>query len=159
MNFNDFQTIFRDSEMKAWIAWGALEKIGCEIKEVYTRSIEELSLFHTVWYATPRGTNGDWRNSEDVPLRVGEVMRTFATWPVARRQRITAFRDEFQRRRGPVQLVLPAYGPNAQEVILLDGTHRAAAAWIAKVDVRLIVFAVRGPCDPQILPDLMHYSG
>jgi hypothetical protein len=158
MNFREFEEIFKDSEMKAWLAWDIVKESNVTIKEICTRSADILAQLYTVWYATPDGRNGDWRNSEDTPLRVGEALKTLDTWPDERRQHTQYFRAKFERSNFPVQLTLPAYAPNARDVILLDGTHRAAAAHLAGKDTRLIVFALHGPCDSRVLPDLMHYS-
>jgi hypothetical protein len=158
MRFVDYQTIFRTSEMKALVAWDILERLDCKVEEIYTRSVERLSCFHTLWYRTQGGKDGDWRNAEDIPLRVGEASSTFDSCPSQRREHVTAFREKFAQTRKPLQLTLPAYSPNDHDTILLDGTHRAVAAYLAHADVRLLIFAVRGPCDPRILPDLQHYS-
>jgi hypothetical protein len=159
MNIEEFETIFRNSEMRAWLAWDILEKSGANMREIYTRSPEALARLYTVWYAAPGGTNGDWRNSSDSPLRVGQATDTVGTWPAERVTRVAHFRAQFEKSRYPVQLTLPAYSPNTRDVLLLDGTHRAVAAHLSKKEVRLIVLAVQGPCDPRILPDLAHYSG
>ena len=117
-----------------------------------------LSSFFTVWYINPDGLNGDWRNAGDSPLRIRDAVKAFDIWPDDRKQRVEAFRAKFIRRSEPVQLVLPAYAPNDRDIILLDGTHRAMAAFMAQSGIRLLVFAVNGPCDPDVLPDLLHYS-
>lgn len=158
MNFNEYQTIFKDSGMRAWIAWDILDGLRCDISETYTRSADVLSRFYTVWYISPDGLNGDWRNAQDSPLRVGDAIQTINSWPDHRKQKVAAFRKSFAQRREPVQLVLPAYAPNDRDTILLDGTHRAVAAYLARVSIRLLVFAVRGPCNVDVLPDLQHYS-
>jgi hypothetical protein len=158
MNFADYQTVFKDSGMRAWISWEILSRFDCSISEIYTRSLDVLSNFFTVWYITPSGLNGDWRNAGDSPLTIGDAVKASGIWPHERKQSVEAFREKFMRRSEPVQLVLPAYAPNSRDIILLDGTHRAAAAFTAQSDIRLLVFAVNGPCDPDVLPDLLHYS-
>lgn len=158
MNFSEYRTIFKDSGLRAWIAWDILDGLRCNIKETYTRSTELLSGLYTIWYVSPDGTSGDWRNSQDNPLRVGNAIKAINSWPEERKRRVSYFQDSFARRRGPIQLVLPAYAPNNHDTIILDGTHRAVAAYLARVDIRLIIFAVRGPRDREILPDLQHYS-
>ncbi len=159
MNFSEYETIFKDSGMRARIAWDVLAALDCEIIETYTRSTDVLSSLYTVWYISPDGLNGDWRNAQDDPLRVGDAIKTVGSWPDDRKQRIAAFQNTFMQQREPIQLALPAYAPNDRDTILLDGTHRAAAACLARVSIRLLVFAVRGPCNAAVLPDLQHYSG
>jgi hypothetical protein len=158
MNLEEFEAIFRSSEMKSWLNWESVVKQKCKVREVYSRSPEELRNIHTVWYRTPQGETGDWRNSEDTPLRLGEVTTTAGTWPAERKTRYNYFREAFSKLEDPLMLVLPSYSPNKRDVILLDGTHRAAAALAVNIEVRLMIFIVEGPCDPTILPDLKHYS-
>jgi len=144
--------------MRAWLSWDLLRKPDTQITEIYSRSRDDLANLHTVWYATPEGANGDWRNASDRPLRVSEAAQTFNDWPSERAPHINFFQTQFERYGYPIQLTLPAYSPNGHDTIILDGTHRAVAAHLAQKDVRLIIFALQGPCDPDILPDLMHYS-
>jgi hypothetical protein len=157
MNFSEFEEIFRDSEMRAWLAWDVIRESANEVEEIYTRSTDVLAGLYTVWYATPDGNNGDWRNPEDTPLRVGETLKTLDTWPPERSQHIAYFRTQFEASQYAIQLTLPAYAPNEKDLIILDGTHRATAAYLTGKDVRLIIFALHGPCDSRVLPDLMHY--
>lgn len=158
MDVRDFETIFRDSEMGVRLSWDALGNSDITVKEIYSRSREMLAGLHTVWYVTPDGKNGDWRNGPNRPLRVGEVIQTFDTWPAKRVAGIDSFRKQFEGLGHPIQLTLPVYAPNDRDLIILDGTHRAVAAYLAQKDVRLLVFALRGPRDPGMLPDLTHYS-
>jgi hypothetical protein len=158
VELNEFEEIFRDSEMKVLLDWDFVKKSGASVNEIYTRSADSLAQLYTVWYSTPSGLNGGWPDSEDTPLRIGETLKTFPTWPAARRERVNYFRTQFEQSEHPVQLTLPAYAPNDRDVILLDGTHRAVAAHIVGKEVRLIIFALHGPCDSRALPDLAHYS-
>jgi hypothetical protein len=158
MNLDDFEAIFRSSEMRTLLNWDGIRLHNCKVREVYTRSAEYLRNVYTVWYRTPQGGNGDWRTDEDIPLRLGEATTMRDMWPSERVSRFDYFRDAFSKLEDPLMLALPAYSPNKREVILLDGTHRAAAALAAKVELRLLVFIVEGPCDSSILPDLDHYS-
>lgn len=158
MDFSDYETVFRDSEIKSWLDWDLVNEAKCRVREIYSRSAELLSGLHTVWYRAPDGTNGDWRNQGDRPLRIGEVSTTRSTWPAERQARMKYFMQELRKLEHPLLLVLPAYSPNDHDTILLDGTHRAAAAYLGKVQVRLMIFTIMGPCDARILPDLKHYS-
>lgn len=158
MNFNEFEEIFRDSEMRAWLSWESLRQADVGVREIYSRSREVLAHFSTVWYTTPDGQNGDWRNASDRPLRVGEATQTFDNWPTGRAARVEDFRAQFKKSEYPIQLTLPAYAPNDRDIIILDGTHRTVAAYLTQKEVRLIVFALQGPCDAAVLPDLAHYS-
>ncbi|WP_068926641.1 hypothetical protein [Planobispora rosea] len=157
MDLKEYIEMFKDGGVKAMLDWDALRDMDCAVSAVYSRSRDLLSSIFTVWYERPDGTNGDWRNRTDRPLRVGDVYRTHSTWPEVRRRRIAALSDTFRREPEPVQLVLPAYSLGDERLLLLDGTHRSVAAHLAGADVRLFIFMVKGPVDDKILPDLMHF--
>lgn len=55
-------------------------------------------------------------------------------------------------------LVLPAYKLSNDSLLLLDGNHRVVATHIAGVTLSLEVFAICGPLDRVVLPDLVHWS-
>jgi hypothetical protein len=42
-------------------------------------------------------------------------------------------------------------------MVLLDGNHRAVAAYLTGVPVRTLLFVLHGPVDEAILPDLRHH--
>jgi len=68
-----------------------------------------------------------------------------------------------EHRRHPSRLHLPAYTLPNNRFLLLDGNHRAIAAYMnimdLKSDVKLeaTIWAIRGPMDEDVLPDLKHY--
>ena len=74
MNFSEFEITFRGSGVRSWISWDILSGLDCEIEEIYTSSASVLSGFYTVWYISPDGKNGDWRNPQDRPLTIGEAL-------------------------------------------------------------------------------------
>lgn len=94
-----------------------------------------------------------WR--ETTPVRDTEL--TAGTWSADRRHRVKHFEKEFAEACTPVLLALPGYAVGT-DTLILDGTHRAAAAFLAKADMRLLLFILRGPTRHEILPDLAHYE-
>lgn len=53
-------------------------------------------------------------------------------------------------------LVLPCYRTSGGKLLILDGNHRAIAAFKSGEDIRLLIFAVTGLDNPLVLPDLLH---
>lgn len=157
MDIGDFITVFKDGGVRAWLDWDALEDAGCAVREQFSRSPDVLGGLFTVWYQTADGTDGDWRNPGDRPLRVAECADAMDIWPADRRDRIHGFADAFRGDDRPVQLVLPAYAVGGDGAVLLDGTHRAVAAHLSGADVRIMLFVLDGPLDPRVLPDLGHH--
>ncbi|MFB9249034.1 hypothetical protein ACFFWE_12410 [Sphaerisporangium melleum] len=158
MNIGDYIEFFDPDVIGAWLDWDAVTSSDCQVSETCSRSREYLAGLYTMWYATPDDTDGDWRGERDRPLRVGEARRTSRSWPQGRASGVTRLRDAFVRENRPVHLVLPGYSLGNGRVLLLDGTHRAVAAHLSGLEVRVMVFSIEGPLDAAVLPDLAHYS-
>ncbi|MET8158587.1 hypothetical protein ABZT47_19600 [Sphaerisporangium sp. NPDC005289] len=158
MDIGEYVEFFDPDVVGAWLRWDAVTASNCPVTQICTRSREYLAGLYTMWYVTPDGSDGDWRGERDRPLRVGEAHTTSSSWPEGRADRIARLRDAFQREGRPVHLVLPGYSLGNGRVLLLDGTHRAVAAHLSGLDVRLMVFSIEGPMDAAVLPDLARYS-
>ncbi|MGY6655311.1 hypothetical protein ACXIZN_24420 [Amycolatopsis sp. TRM77291] len=156
MDTSAFALIFGDGGIRARLDWRRVHD-ECTVEERYTRSRKELGELCTVWYTDESGRDTDYAHQGARPLRVSEVAITEASWPRARASMITTLRQEFGRASRPVQLALPGYRAG-DEVVLLDGNHRAAAAYLADADTRLLLYILCGPTDSGMLPDLRHYS-
>lgn len=155
INIHDFVTVF-DATVRAWLDWSRV-LTECTVDESFSDSRAELGELFTVWYAGPRGQHAGYDGPGARPLRVGETSLTEATWPTERATKIeTMSASHAGSAREPVVLPLPAYRVGAGAVIL-DGTHRAVAAYRARAEVRLMLFILDGPTDPEILPDLRHH--
>ncbi|RSM59282.1 hypothetical protein DMH03_25885 [Amycolatopsis sp. WAC 01376] len=156
MDTSAFALIFGDGVVRAKLDWQRVVD-ECVVEERYSRSRKELGELCTVWYADESGRDAGYDHQGARPLRVSEVAITEASWPRARASMIAALRAEYTRTARPVQLTLPGYRVG-DEVVLLDGNHRAAAAYLADADTRLLLYILCGPTDSGMLPDLRHYS-
>jgi hypothetical protein len=157
MNFSQYCEVFRDAGVRAMLNWELLTQLDCPVAESYSRSRKVLGNLFTVWYQRPDGSPGDWHGESDRPLRVREAAAAPSRISADRRQRVEEFIKTFAQDPEPVQLVLPGYTVAAKDVLILDGTHRAVAAFLAKVEVRLLIFSLAGPLDARVLPDLRRY--
>jgi hypothetical protein len=110
----------------------------------------------TVWYTWPDGSIGDWRNQGNRRLQVKEA----ATRPDFPNESsydyIERLISDIRAGSTPPYLVLPCYRTQRDKLIILDGNHRAIAAFRSDMDVRLLIFAVTGTDNPLLLPDLLH---
>ncbi|MEA5364715.1 hypothetical protein VA596_34650 [Amycolatopsis sp., V23-08] len=154
----DFARFFGDGGIRTLLDWRRLEA-ECRIEATTSRSRVLLGDLRTVWYNGPDGRDREFRDADARPLRVRETGRTEASWPEGRAARIAEFEARFRGDGGPIQLTLPVYALGDDEFLLLDGTHRAVAAHRTGGNVRLALFAVHGPVDEAMLPDLRHASG
>lgn len=156
IDVRDFITVF-GSTVRARIDWSRV-LTECTVDETFSDSRVDLGELFTVWYAGAGGRHAGYDEPGAHPLRVGETSLTEATWPVERATKIEAMSASHAGSAGePVVLPLPAYRVGSSAVIL-DGTHRAVAAFRACIAVRLMLFTLIGPADPEVLPDLRHHQ-
>lgn len=159
MDVQQFVVMFKDAGVRAWLDWSQIVRPEFQIADVFSRDRELLGNLYTPWYRTVAGTAGDWRNHDDRPVRVCEVIGMMSAWPTERSHLISSYVARFQEDDDPVHLVLPSVVVGRNDILLLDGTHRASAAYVAGCEVRLFIFALTGPLSPEILPDVKHFAG
>ncbi|WP_127818116.1 hypothetical protein [Microbacterium sp. CPCC 204701] len=156
MDLGDFRRLFGDN-IRAWMNWDLLQVSRVAISARVITDRDKLGDLRTVWYENRAGGPGDWRDAESTPLSVGEAVEHREFWTPQRRDRIDAFSSQYLRYTEPVLLTIPAYA-TPRGALMLDSTHRAAAAYLSKADVRLLVIAIIGPISAEILPDLAHHN-
>ena len=150
--------IFGGGSIRARIDWARLERAEFTVHDEYSASSERLGELWTVWYVGPDGMAAEYRDASARPLRVRDVG---ASEPLSRdasrRARLARLRASFMATAEPAVLTLPGFRLPGDEVLLLDGNHRAVAAHLARVPVRLLLFLLHGPLTPVLLPDLEHH--
>lgn len=159
IEIHDFVTIFRGAGIRSWLDWDLLQSANYSVLEKYSRSRVSLGELETVWYIKSDGSLGDWRNQGNRRLRVCEAAAR-ADFPSAESARyMQQLAAGMRASTTPSLLVLPCYQTGRGGVLILDGNHRAVAAVKAEVDVRLLIFAITGPDNPLMLPDLLQEKG
>ncbi|NUT99820.1 MAG: hypothetical protein HOY78_48200 [Saccharothrix sp.] len=141
----DFRTVFGDGSVRVLLDWDAVA--GCEVDLRVSRSRDLLGGLFTVWYAGGAEFDADGAR----PLRVRDAVDE-------RPDRIAPIEASLRAANRPVQLTLPVYALPGDDHLLLDATHRSVAAFRSGLPVRLLLFALRGPVDPAVLPDLRHHT-
>jgi hypothetical protein len=156
IKLTDFITIFRDSGVRSWFDWDRLQSPRLTVVECFSKSKSVLGKLETVWYIWPDGSLGDWRNQDNRRVSVEEAAQ-LDRFPNAKShdyiRRLTA---QMQAASLPLMLVLPCYRTRDGKLLILDGNHRAIAAFKSGQDTRLLIFAVTGLDNPLVLPDLLH---
>jgi hypothetical protein len=156
IKISDFITIFRDAGIRSWFDWELLQSPSYSVVQIFSRSVSDISRFETVWYSRPDGSLGDWRNQEDRRISVRDAATRQAFPNKESEDYIQRLISDMRAASTPPYLVLPCYRTQDRKVIILDGNHRAVAAFRSATDVRLLVFAISGPDHPLLLPDLLH---
>ena len=156
---SDFITIFHDGGIRSWLDWEMIQSPGYSVTEIFSRSVTAVSGLETVWYARPDGSLGDWRNRSDRRLSVKDAAARRDFPSQASEDFVQKLMSGMRASPAPPYLVLPCYRTQRGSLIILDGNHRAVAACRAGMNVRLLIFALAGPDDPLVLPDLLHEVG
>lgn len=155
MHFTDFRRLFADN-IRAMVAWNELSDADVTISERVLTDHAGLGGLRTVWYRREDGGIGDWRDPRSTPLSVSEAAGHRNMWTPDRSDRIETFGRDYLRYAEPVMMTIPAYD-TPLGALMLDSTHRAIAAYVANVEVRVLVLAIEGPLSSEILPDLSHH--
>jgi hypothetical protein len=148
--------IFRDAGIRSWFDWELIQPPGYSVVEKFSRSVADVSRLETVWYIRSDGSLGDWRSQSDRRLSVKDAATKHVFPNKDSEDYIQSLISDMCARPEPPYLILPCYRTQDGKFIILDGNHRAIAAFRSDMDVRLLIFAVSGPDDPLLLPDLLH---
>ncbi|MFI0366485.1 hypothetical protein ACH35V_01315 [Actinomadura sp. 1N219] len=127
------------------------------VEERFSTSRQKLGDLHTVWYTDSAGRQCEWDDFEAVAHTVRLASENLKRWDRDRADRLDLLIRRFHTETEPVQLVVPALAVDGERALILDGTHRAVAAYHAGVSVTALVYALRVPLAPKTLPDLVHY--
>ncbi len=153
---SDFIMIFRNAGIRSWIDWELIQSPSYSVTERFSRSVADVNDLETVWYIRPDGSLGDWRNQSDRRLSVKDAAAR-RDFPSERNEKyVQRLISDMRTSPTPPYLVLPCYRTQHGKLIILDGNHRAVSAFRSDIDVRLLIFALSGPDDPLVLPDLLH---
>jgi hypothetical protein len=159
MDVDEFATVFRDGGVRSWLDWEVALRGRFPVDETFSRSVDLLGSLQTVWYLRDDGGFGDWRQPTHQRQSVAEAAG-LSDFPSARsRAYINELAAGYAAAADPPVLVLPAYRTADGRPILLDGNHRAVAAYRGARAPRLLVYCLIGPADPLVFPDLLHEVG
>jgi hypothetical protein len=154
MDVGTFAEFFR-GDIRSWLDWNRVLSGDYEVTEHFASDEDALADLSTVWYTAPNGDPADWRRRDASRLLVRQASSDDAL-AGERRPYVDhlAFRPGGQGRTHI--LVLPCYETARGTKLILDGNHRAVAAYRGKHRIKLITYSVKGADDPFVLPDLLH---
>jgi hypothetical protein len=154
----EFVRTFRNSGVLALLNWDLIDDRAFSVREIYSDDRAVLGDMFTVWYVTPSGSPGNFSGEFDRPITVREAVDRLDAAPTERRTKINMLQDSFKTYSRPPQLVLPCYDLGHKKALILDGTHRATAAFAGQHDFRIFGYALQGPISSSMLPDLAHFQ-
>jgi len=152
---SQFAAVFAGS-IRSLLNWAEIADPRFWVEPTYNVSRDALGNLSTVWYASA-GTPAEFHSGGATPLSVRDAA-TAQTWSADREARLAYLTEAFKAQAEPVQLVLAAIEAPDGRFVIVDGTHRACAAYRANADIRTLLFTVRGPTSASVLPDLVHYD-
>ncbi len=93
------------------------------------------------------------------PVRLSDVAQWFEYLPSNMRATIQQFEGEFRSGVRTTELEIPSYALPANRYIVLDGNHSLSALTLCGLPFIVHMYVVKGPVDPNVLPDLVHFTG
>ncbi|RFU40069.1 hypothetical protein DZF91_19085 [Actinomadura logoneensis] len=154
---SQFIRLFLGRHVRAQLSPDLLGDPERGVEERFSTSRDVLGDLLTVWYATASGHQTEWNHPEAVTHTVRQASDVLKRWDRERRDTLDRLVRCFRAQDEPVQLVLPALALDDGRALILDGTHRAVAAYHAGVPVTALVYALRAPLSARMLPDLTHH--
>jgi hypothetical protein len=88
------------------------------------------------------------------PFRVADFPEVFGSLEPPRRAKIIEWMHRFRESKRPETVIVPMYDFGGDGCVLLDANHRAAGLTMSGIPCSVVAVTVRGPLDPNVLPDL-----
>jgi hypothetical protein len=93
------------------------------------------------------------------PVKLSDIGIWFEHLPSDRKMAIQKLKDEFGSGARSTKFEVPLYALPANHFLVLDGNHRLSALALSSLPFSVKMHVVKGPIDPTILPDLVHFAG
>lgn len=75
------------------------------------------------------------------------------------RETIQQFVGEFRSGARPTELEIPSYAIPTNRYLVLGGNHSRSALTLCGLPFVAHMYIVKGPIDPNVLPDIVHFTG
>jgi hypothetical protein len=146
--------------MGALLDW---TKVGCHAHTVnvfIVDSLDQLHDFYAPWYVPKGGgTEVNFDHLQALPVRIVDVPQLMARLLSTRQKALSRLAQGFAIAGATMQFPIPTYSLGGRGTLILDGNHRLAACIVASLPFSLLVFSLRAPINPAVLPDLIHWTG
>ena len=153
-----YERLFRSPyAIRVELNWDAVRKGKWPVDAKVIESMEVLDDAFFPWYLRDDGREVAYSEDGAKPVGVSQVSALEGKLSQERKAKILAMRRSFEA-VPEVQLVIPAYSLKGSGHLILDGCHRLAALAGTDTSLRMLLLTLRGPIDPEVLPDLRHWS-
>lgn len=153
----EFFVSFFQPSVRALVDWDRLKREKWPVKIDIINNLELLADWYLPWYINTSGRETIYSDTDAKPLLLSEIPKSLLYLSQQRQETIISLAKSYEYTRPPIQLVVPVYAVGETCSLVLDGNHRLAALVISKVTFTVLVMKLYGPCDDQILPDLIHW--
>lgn len=129
--------------------WAALAASSPALEIIKIEKLITLGEFYTPWRATSDGSYADGRDPDATPLKVKTE------------QFPKKVENELQPQAGQsisMPFYFPCYALGKGNFLVLDCNHRLVNIYRNKQEVDLYAWAIMGPINHYILPDLQHWE-
>lgn len=152
---------FFKQEIRVLLNWERMFSEEWGINLVVTDNPEVIADWYMPWNVDQHGCEVRFDAPGAHPIRIGDigaVLPGLAEYRQNAISRIANSLSQLAQRADRLQIVCPTYQlPNNQQFIL-DGNHRIAAIFTARIPFVLMGFSVQGPLERSVLPELMHWE-
>jgi hypothetical protein len=154
----EFFISFFQPSVRVLFDWDRAKREKWPVRIDIINNLEFLADWYLPWYINSSGRETIYSEPDAKPLLLPDIPLSLLHLSQQRQERIISLAKSYEQTRPPVQLVVPLYALGKTRSLVLDGNHRLAALVITKVAFTILVMKLYGPCDDQVLPDLIHWS-
>jgi hypothetical protein len=138
--------------------WQRMERECWPIDLSVVSDLATLSSWYVPWNINGEGALVKYDAPGARPVPLSHVPTMFPQFDEERRELIHKLSQSFTEADQPVQLILPVYHLYDDRCLILDGNHRAAAVVMSGAPFKLMAFAIHGPLDGHIVPELQYWG-
>lgn len=154
---DDLRRLFGAGSVRVLLDWDALRSRRASVQLRVLTCPVDLHLLRSTWYVDPvRRREVDHGVAERLPVLHQDVPSCIDLLDGGRAEKIRSIAADATSFKGPV--LLPCYRLPDDELLVLDGNHRVAAAALRRAELRCLALVVQGPIDAAVLPDLRQWQ-
>jgi hypothetical protein len=143
-----------EAHIDAQLNWSKIKAINCQVSVETLDIPSEAKRICLPWYLDQDNNFVLYTAIGARPLLLSDVESWYQDIPEDKKDKIERFRKDFETRRSEFSFFPAAYSVNAGHLLILDSCHRLTGAMRSGIPTSLTIWALQGPIDREILPDL-----